>query len=80
MDVLTNDPVVQDRAGIGFGCRCLSRDFRQGDSLGVIFNKEAIKLMGLTNPIGAPVTWAGRNMEIVGVVDNMVMGSPYESA
>jgi putative ABC transport system permease protein len=56
------------------------RDFRQGDSLGVIFNKEAIKLMGLTNPIGAPVTWAGRNMEIVGVVDNMVMGSPYESA
>lgn len=56
------------------------RDFRLGDSLGVIFNKEAIKLMGLTNPIGAPVTWAGRNMEIVGVVDNMVMGSPYESA
>ncbi len=56
------------------------RDFRQGDSLGVIFNKEAIKLMGLTNPIGAPVTWAGRNMEIVGVIDNMVMGSPYESA
>lgn len=56
------------------------RDFRQGDSLGVIFNKEAIKLMGLTKPIGAPVTWAGRNMEIVGVVDNMVMGSPYESA
>lgn len=56
------------------------RDFRRGDSLGVIFNKEAIKLMGLKNPIGTAVTWAGRNMEIVGVVDNMIMGSPYESA
>lgn len=56
------------------------RDFRRGDSLGVIFNKEAIKLMGLKNPIGAAVNWAGRNMEIVGVVDNMIMGSPYESA
>lgn len=56
------------------------RDFRRGDSLGVIFNKEAIKLMGLKNPIGTAVNWAGRNMEIVGVVDNMIMGSPYESA
>jgi putative ABC transport system permease protein len=56
------------------------RDFRTGDSNTVIFNKEAIRLMGLENPVGREITWAGRQRTIVGVVDNMVMTSPYEAA
>lgn len=56
------------------------RDFRQGDSNSVIFNKEAIRLMGLNSPIGKEINWAGRTRTIVGVVDNIVMTSPYEAA
>lgn len=56
------------------------RDFRQGDSNSVIFNKEAIRLMGMNSPVGKEINWAGRQRTIVGVVDNMVMTSPYEAA
>ncbi|MET0466331.1 MAG: ABC transporter permease [Chitinophagaceae bacterium] len=56
------------------------RDFRDGDSNTVIFNKEAIRLMGLQSPVGREITWAGRQRLIVGVIDNMVMTSPYEAA
>ena len=56
------------------------REFRQGDNDVVIFNKEAIKLMGIKNPVGTQIDWAGRKRTIVGVIDNMVMGSPYEAA
>ena len=56
------------------------RDFRMGDSNSVIFNKEAIKLMGLKNPVGTDITWAGKTRKIVGVVNNMVMTSPYGEA
>lgn len=53
------------------------RDFRAGDSNTVMFNKAAIETMGLKNPVGKTVNWAGRDRTIVGVIDNMVMTSPY---
>jgi putative ABC transport system permease protein len=56
------------------------RDFRQGDTNSVIFNKEAIRLMGISSPVGKEINWAGKQRMIVGVVDNMVMTSPYEAA
>ncbi|WP_423147749.1 ABC transporter permease [Rubrolithibacter danxiaensis] len=56
------------------------RDFSDGDSNSVIFNKEAVKLMGLKSPVGSEITWAGKKRTIVGVIDNMVMVSPYEAA
>jgi ABC-type antimicrobial peptide transport system permease subunit len=54
------------------------RDFHAGDTNKVIFNKEAIKLMGIQNPVGTDITWAGRTRTIIGVMDNVVMTSPYE--
>jgi ABC-type antimicrobial peptide transport system permease subunit len=56
------------------------RDFRDGDTNTVILNKEAIRLMGFDSPVGREITWAGRSRMIIGVVDNMVMTSPYEAA
>ncbi|MBZ5855830.1 ABC transporter permease [Flavihumibacter profundi] len=56
------------------------RDFRNGDSAAVIFNKEAIKLMGIESPVGKTITWAGQERTIVGVIDNMIFTSPYEAA
>lgn len=54
------------------------REFKKHDSTAVMFNKEAIRLMGLKDPVGTEITWAGDKLTIVGVVDNMVITSPYE--
>jgi putative ABC transport system permease protein len=56
------------------------RDFRSGDSNSVVFNKEAIKLMGLKAPVGTKINWAGKERTIVGVLDDMVITSPYKPA
>lgn len=55
------------------------RDFRAGDSNTVIFNREAIRAMGLKDPVGKEINWAGKNRRIIGVMDNMVMISPFQS-
>jgi ABC-type antimicrobial peptide transport system permease subunit len=47
------------------------------DSTAVIFNKTAIKAMGLKDPIGMQVQYGPENATIIGVVDDMVMQSPY---
>jgi hypothetical protein len=57
------------------------RDFRKDfatDSAAVILNQAAIKFMGLKNPIGSRATWDGQPYRVIGVVDDMVMGSPYD--
>ncbi|ULQ54379.1 ABC transporter permease [Flavihumibacter fluvii] len=56
------------------------RDFRNGDSTAVVFNKEAIKVMGIESPVGKTITWAGQERTIVGIIDNIVFTSPYEAA
>jgi ABC-type antimicrobial peptide transport system permease subunit len=53
------------------------RDFQAGDSNTVIFNKEAVRIMGLKNPVGTKINWAGKDRTIVGVIDNMVITSPF---
>lgn len=56
------------------------RDFKMGDSNCVIFNKEAIRVMKMKNPIGNTINWAGRERRIVGVIDDLIMTSPYAAA
>lgn len=56
------------------------RDFQPGDTNCVLFNKEAIRVMGIKNPVGNTINWAGRDRRILGVVDNMIMESPYNAA
>ncbi|MEO6303679.1 MAG: FtsX-like permease family protein, partial [Bacteroidia bacterium] len=55
------------------------RDFSgmPSDSMAVIFNKTAIKAMGFKNPIGMQVKYGPDKCIIIGVVDDMVMQSPY---
>lgn len=58
------------------------RDFSRGyltDSMGLVFNQAAIKFMGLKDPVGEAIVWNDRKFRILGVVDDVVMGSPYES-
>jgi ABC-type lipoprotein release transport system permease subunit len=56
------------------------RDFRTGDTNTVMLNRAAVALMNLKDPVNREITWAGRTFRIVGVLDNMVMESPFAKA
>jgi ABC-type antimicrobial peptide transport system permease subunit len=57
------------------------RDFSaeiKSDSSAIILNQAAIDFMKLENPVGQRVTWFGTPYTIIGIVDNMIMESPYQ--
>jgi ABC-type antimicrobial peptide transport system permease subunit len=62
------------------------RDFAKefaSDSAGFVVNEAAVKLMGLKNPVGEIIRWetdwrGNGNFKIIGVVQDMVMESPFE--
>ena len=57
------------------------RDFSKsfpGDSSGMILNESAVKLTGLKNIVGKIIKWDTTPHTVVGVVQDMVMESPYE--
>ncbi|MGI4803466.1 MAG: ABC transporter permease [Janthinobacterium lividum] len=56
--------------------RDFSKDF-PSDSSAVIINEAAAKLMNFKNPVGEMITWDGHPIQIIGVVKDMVMESPY---
>ena len=58
--------------------RDLSRDI-EGDRHGMIINESAVKYMGLEDPVGEVVTLEGHSFTILGVVKDLLVGSPYES-
>lgn len=57
--------------------RDFSRDFKS-DSMAVIINQAAVDLMGLKEPIGQKLTYNDRELEIIGVMPDVVMASPYQ--
>lgn len=58
--------------------RDFSRDFPT-DTAAFIANEEAVKLMGFSDPIGTVIHWNGSPMQIIGVVENMLVESPYHT-
>ena len=50
------------------------------DSMAMLLNEEAVKAMGIKNPIGQTITFIpdGRKWHVVGVVKNFILESPYE--
>jgi len=62
------------------------RDFDENlesDKSGIIINRSAMEAMQLENPVGTVVTWAPGFIEptrftIVGVVEDMIKGSPFQ--
>jgi putative ABC transport system permease protein len=62
--------------------RDFSREFPT-DLSGIVINESALKIMGLQNPVGESLTWTEDGLDIgtykiLGVVKDMVKGSPYE--
>ncbi len=57
------------------------RDFSAqlaSDSMAIVVNEEAVRYMGLKNPIDETVKWNEDHFHIIGVIEDMVMGSPFE--
>jgi ABC-type antimicrobial peptide transport system permease subunit len=58
----------------------LGRDFVEdlaSDSTAIVINRTAVKYMGMSEPIGQIVKWDDDRYHIVGVIEDMIMGSPY---
>jgi len=56
--------------------RDFSREFAS-DSTALVVNEAAVKFMGLKNPVGEMMTWNGSPVTIIGVVNDMIVQSPY---
>ena len=56
--------------------RSFSREFAS-DSAAMLINESAARFMGLQHPVGQVVHWYGSPFTIVGVVQDMVLESPY---
>lgn len=57
------------------------RDFSEdfvSDSTAIIVNKAAMDLMQLEDPIGTELDLWGKKRNLIGIVDNVLMGSPYQ--
>ncbi|MBB3840237.1 ABC-type antimicrobial peptide transport system permease subunit [Runella defluvii] len=61
------------------------RDFSRKyatDSSGIVINEAAMKYMGLQNPVGETISWKFREntayFQVIGIIKDMVMESPYE--
>ena len=50
------------------------------DTLNVIFNEAAVKLLRLKNPLNQTITWIDTKFRIVGIVKNALMASPFAQA
>ena len=56
------------------------RDFSRAfasDTAAVLLSSNAIKIMGLKNPVGTRVKYHGTDVQVVGVFKDFVWGSPY---
>jgi putative ABC transport system permease protein len=58
--------------------RDFSRDF-PSDTAAVIFNEAAVRYMNLQQPVGAVITDDGQPLRVIGVVEDVVAGSPYDA-
>jgi ABC-type antimicrobial peptide transport system permease subunit len=57
------------------------RDFSREmatDSSAIILNETAAKVMGLKEPVDEEITWNGRKLKVIGVIQDMIVESPYE--
>jgi putative ABC transport system permease protein len=48
------------------------------DTSAFILNEAAVHFMNLKNPVGSIITWWDKKYSVVGVVENMIMRSPYD--
>lgn len=57
--------------------RDFSEDYKT-DTAAILINKAALQLMSLKDPIGTELDLWGGKRKLIGVVDDVLMGSPYQ--
>ncbi|QIP17752.1 FtsX-like permease family protein [Spirosoma aureum] len=57
--------------------RDFSRQF-PSDSSGMVLNETAVRYMGIKDPVGKQIKWNDTPYRVVGVIKDMLMGSPFE--
>ncbi|HRE67063.1 MAG TPA: ABC transporter permease [Cyclobacteriaceae bacterium] len=57
--------------------RDFSRDFAS-DSLTFVINEAMARFLGFEKPVGETLTWNDTNYKIIGIIEDMVIESPYE--
>jgi ABC-type antimicrobial peptide transport system permease subunit len=57
--------------------RDFSEDFKS-DTAAIIINKAGLSLMNLKDPIGTELDLWGKKRKLIGVVEDVLMGSPYD--
>jgi putative ABC transport system permease protein len=58
--------------------RDFSKDFGR-DSLAIVINQSAAKLMGFKNPLNETVSLGGKNYQVIGVVGDIIKFSPFDA-
>jgi ABC-type antimicrobial peptide transport system permease subunit len=58
--------------------RDFSEEFKT-DTASIILNQAAVDYMGLKKPIGETIQWFDQKFTVIGVIEDMIMGSPYET-
>ncbi|HZY77933.1 MAG TPA: ABC transporter permease [Cyclobacteriaceae bacterium] len=53
------------------------RDVTEADTTSMVLNEAAAKYIGIEDPIGMQVEWGKGKFEVVGVVKDVLAGSPY---
>jgi ABC-type antimicrobial peptide transport system permease subunit len=59
--------------------RDFSREFLS-DSSAMILNEAAVQFMGMKNPVGEVMTWWGKPYNVIGIIHDMVVESPYNES
>lgn len=78
IDVIMSEWDFEKTAGLKFKQgRPFSREFKT-DSNAVILNETALKVIGYKDPIGKTMKSGGRQITIVGVVEDMLVVNPYK--
>lgn len=57
--------------------RDFSRQFST-DTAAVVINETAAKYIGVKDPVGLTMTWGDKKYTVIGVIRDMVMGSPFK--
>lgn len=58
--------------------RDFSKEFST-DTSALILNEAAVHFMNLENPVGQTITWFDQPYTVIGVAEDMIIGSPYEA-
>jgi putative ABC transport system permease protein len=85
------DPTIQASAGVVYVSRDFGktigwqikegRDFSKSfpsDSAAFVINESFAKFMGVKHPVGETIRWNNKSYQIVGIVKDMLMESPYQ--